>query len=328
MASAPPKIDRQTTTPFHLKLFYKTSGFHRYLSLFPPLPPTNSPPPPPKPPKLTPTPQTRRLHPHNPLPPHLQIYTWPTCTLRELSHLLLTALPSLLPSTTTSSSPAPSSTTTQNTTTIGTRLSYRLIYPDTRLPPSAPARYIAKELGSVVVGGDGEGGGGIWPSEEELAIIGGGAAGASGGVGVESIMKGKLGGDPEKTLAEARFVVGDFIDCAVFAPGADGAVSAGVRDGAGARDGAREGFARGGGGGGGGYGSGGSGYGRENGYGGGYRGRGGGGGGRGGGGGIYNGRLGGEGVPSGEWRRGERIPEGPGGRGGGYGRGRGRGGGY
>ncbi|KAL8786529.1 MAG: hypothetical protein Q9195_008160 [Heterodermia aff. obscurata] len=26
MASAPPKIDRQTTTPFHLKLFYKTDS--------------------------------------------------------------------------------------------------------------------------------------------------------------------------------------------------------------------------------------------------------------------------------------------------------------
>ena len=30
------KIDRQTTTPFHLKLFYRTGSFHRYLSL--PLP--------------------------------------------------------------------------------------------------------------------------------------------------------------------------------------------------------------------------------------------------------------------------------------------------
>lgn len=24
------KLDRQTTTPFHLKLFYSAGGFHRY----------------------------------------------------------------------------------------------------------------------------------------------------------------------------------------------------------------------------------------------------------------------------------------------------------
>ncbi|CAF9928746.1 MAG: hypothetical protein HETSPECPRED_006918 [Heterodermia speciosa] len=266
MASAPAKIDRQTTTPFHLKLFYKTGGFHRLDEFLPSSSSTS-------------------------LPPHLQIYTWPTCSLRELSHLLLTALPSLL-------------TSSPTTTPIGTRLAYRLIYPDTRAPPSAPPRYIAKELGSIVVGGDGEGGG-IWPSEEELARFGGNG---------DAVMKGKLGGEPEKTLQEARFVVGDFVDCAVFEAGGDGAIAAAPRGG--------EGLGRGGGGGGG--------VGRENGFGSGYRGRAGGGmmgggvrGGGGGGGGMYNGRLGGEGVPSGEWRRGERIPEGPGR--GGYGRGRGRG---
>ena len=76
MASAPPKIDRQTTTPFHLKLFYKTSGFHRYL-LPSPSPPHSfhSPlltlPPKSHPSTLTktnPTKQTRRFHPHNPPP--------------------------------------------------------------------------------------------------------------------------------------------------------------------------------------------------------------------------------------------------------------------
>jgi hypothetical protein len=30
MDTAPSKVDRQTTTPFHLKLFYKNGGFHRY----------------------------------------------------------------------------------------------------------------------------------------------------------------------------------------------------------------------------------------------------------------------------------------------------------
>ncbi|KAI4161245.1 MAG: hypothetical protein LQ342_005037 [Letrouitia transgressa] len=224
-------------------------------------------------------------------PPHLQIYTWPTCTLRELSHLLVSALPSLLPS------PA-----------IGTRLCYRLVYPDTRAPPSAPARYIAKDLGSVIVGaaeaeGGGGGGGGAsqLPSEEEKDILGRDGPGG--------VMKGELGGEPEKTLADARFVVGDFVDVCVVETGPDGGVGRAVRGG-GVGGGVS---GRGGGGGvGGEYYS----RGRENGF----RGRGGG---RGGFGGGYGGSR--EGVPSGEWRRGERVPGPEGGRGYGYGRGRGRG---
>lgn len=94
-----------------------------------------------------------------------------------------------------------------------------------------------------------------------------------------------LGGDDaERTLADAKFVIGDYIDCAIFPPLSDG--SAVPRQGAGPRGG-------------------------MNGYG---RGRGGYGLGRGGT------------VPIGEWRRGERLPEGggggPRGGGGGYGRGR------
>lgn len=39
--AAPTKVDRKTTTPFLLKLFYKQGGFHRYPSPFlPPPPPT------------------------------------------------------------------------------------------------------------------------------------------------------------------------------------------------------------------------------------------------------------------------------------------------
>ncbi len=216
----------------------------------------------------------------SPLPPHLQIYTWPTCTLRELSHLLTSALPSLLPS--------PS---------IGTRLAYRLIYPDTRPPrpgtADLPPRYLSKEVGNVVIGGDGPG---ILPTEEEKDVVSSG------------VMSGELQGEPDKTLADARFVIGDFVDCAIFEPLGDGSVALMPR--AEFAGGAR--VPRGGGGGS---------YAvapRENGFGGGYgRGRGGP---RGGYGGDRNeGRLG-EGVPSGEWRRGERIPDVRG-----YGRGRGRG---
>ncbi|KAL2038900.1 hypothetical protein N7G274_008422 [Stereocaulon virgatum] len=236
------KVDRQTTTPFHLKLFYRTGSFHS---------PTEFP-------TSTPT----------PLPPHLQIYTWPTCTLRELSHLLVSALPSLLPN------PA-----------IGTRLAYRLVYPDTHNPhPAAPGRYLSKELGNVVIGSE-EGGRGLLPTEDEEKLVPNG------------IMAGLLEGAPDKTLQDARFVIGDYISCAIFPPLADGAVAPppgrGVVAGRGRAD-----------------------YGPGRAYGGGFRGRGGM---RGGG--MFNGdRLGGEGVPAGEWRRGERVPEGPGG----YGRGRGR----
>jgi len=262
------KVDRQTTTPFHLKLFYRTGGFHR-LEEFP-------------------------TSPASPLPSHLQIYTWPTCTLRELSHLLTSALPALLPD--------PS---------IGTRLSYRLIFPDTReISRQGPGRYLSKELGSVVVGGDGPG---IRPEELEGAGDGGGIDGDTNGAEAvvrDGLMTGKLEGDPEKTLQEARFVIGDYVDCAILAPLADGTVNPGV--------GLTTGVIGRGNGYGGGRGSvmGGP---RENGFGG-FRG-----GGRGvpRGGGSGVGRLGDGGVPTGEWRRGERLPEGSGR---GFGRGRGRGG--
>ena len=162
--------------------------------------------------------------------------------------------------------------------------------------------------------------------------------GASAKVVKEGVMAGRLDGEPEKTLQEARFVIGDYIDCAIFAPLANGDVAPPASGGSvpGLSTGPRgEGYR-------GGY----SGGARENGNGfGGFRGRGGGGGGgreggafggRGGGGGFGAGRLaegggfrsarmadGNGDVPSGEWRRGERLPDG-GGRG--YGRGRGRGG--
>ncbi|KAH8815710.1 Sin3 associated polypeptide p18-domain-containing protein [Xylogone sp. PMI_703] len=247
------KIDRQTKTPFLLKLFYRNGSFHRL----------------------------DEFNPHGELPPHVQIYTWQTCTLRELSHLLTTALPTLLPD------PA-----------IGTRLSFRLIFPDTRNAASGtgPGRYMTKDLGSVVIGGDGPG---ILPDREEAAIVAGGP------------MAGELGGEPEKTLQDARFVIGDYISCAVLPPMANGSVApplstSGRSGGRGGNDYGRSGPYNGP---------------RENGPSG-YRGRGGPRGGFGQGMGMGSDR-----IPPGEWRRGERVPDGPsGGRGrGGYG---GGGGGY
>ncbi|TVY93110.1 Histone deacetylase complex subunit, partial [Lachnellula willkommii] len=153
MAVAPAKVDRQQTTPFYLKLFYRSGGFHRI----------------------------DEFSSSSELPPHLQIYTWQTCTLRELSHLLTSALPSLLPE------PA-----------IGTRLAFRLIYPDTRNagPGTGAARFMTKELGSIVIG---DGGPGILPDEEEAGIVAGGP------------VAGPLGGEPDKTLQDARFVIGDYV---------------------------------------------------------------------------------------------------------------------
>lgn len=144
-----------------------------------------------------------------------------------------------------------------------------------------------KELGDVIVGAEN----GVGPSEEESVVI---TAGPMAGV---------LGGEPSKTLQDARFVIGDYIDCAVFPPGngsnVDGHTDAGRRGG---RD----------------YSGSGRGVPRED-----YDRFGGRSGGRGGG--FRGGRPGeGWGVPSGEWRRGERLPDGGLGRGYG-GRGRGRG---
>ena len=133
-------------------------------------------------------------------------------------------------------------------------------------------RYVSKEVGSVVVSAPGEENG--------------------DGDGAEWVLGGE---DAEKTLEDARFVIGDFVDVAVFPPLGDGSV---VGRGT-VMGGARGGFAA-----------------RENGF----SSRGG----RGGGGGGFGGGRGrggdfGPPIPSGEWRRGERLPDS------GFGRGRGRG---
>ncbi|KAI1374690.1 Sin3 associated polypeptide p18-domain-containing protein [Hypoxylon crocopeplum] len=215
----------------------------------------------------------------SPLPPHISIHAWPDCTLAELAYNIAAAKPSLLPN------PA-----------IGTRLAFRLIFPDTRSNPAGQttARYTLKDLGSVVVG---DGGRGLDPDDPEAEK--------------------RLDTDADKTLSEARFVVGDFISCAILPPLYDGSVapvsSAGMGRGAGAGE-ARAAVGR--------VPSGSFGGrereienlrpGRER-----NNGRG------------YN-RFGNRsGIPMGEWRRGERLPEQspPAGRGRGVGGGGGGGGG-
>ncbi|KAH6849755.1 Sin3 associated polypeptide p18-domain-containing protein [Chaetomium sp. MPI-CAGE-AT-0009] len=112
------------------------------------------------------------------LPPHLPIHTWSTCSLAELSDHLLDASPAILPD------PA-----------VGTRLSFCLIYADTRAARmDMPPRYVSKVLGTVVLGR--------------------GEPGAGPDEGVPD-------GEPDDgalTLADARFITGDFICCAILPP--------------------------------------------------------------------------------------------------------------
>ncbi|KAK5122603.1 hypothetical protein LTR85_003866 [Meristemomyces frigidus] len=265
-------VDRTTTAPFLLRLFWRqnrpleayefsvappsdTTGISDYSSLLP---------------------ATIRQQ-------SVQIYTWPTCTLAELTGLLTSVLPpNLLPS------PA-----------VGTRLVYKLIFPDTRaeVREGGKGKWIDKPLGSVVIGG-------------QDADINGDIDATNG-----DAVKENLEGDADKTLLDARFVIGDYVACTIYAPGPDGRIAAAppprpLREmyaGGRGPPPPREN--------GGGYGRGGGG-----GYRGGYGGRGGGGG---GGGGF------GAAPPFDDWRRGERLPPGGGDRGygggggGGYGRGRG-----
>jgi histone deacetylase complex subunit SAP18 len=154
-----------------------------------------------------------------------------------------------------------------------------------------PGRFSSKELGSVVVGANGSG---LLPTEEEASIV------------TTGPMAGELSGEPDKTLSDGRFVIGDYVSCSIFPPMPDGSVAPPPASGSAMRGGRFGGdFA-------------GRGQSRENGFGS-YRGRSGPRGGFGGGGGFD------QAVPMGEWRRGERLPEGSGpGRGYGGGRGRGR----
>ncbi|KAF2104126.1 hypothetical protein NA57DRAFT_70338 [Rhizodiscina lignyota] len=251
------QVDRQATTPFLLKLFYRASAYHNQSEFLP----------------------------SSPTPAHLQIYTWPTCSLRELTHLLTTALPSLLPD-----------------PVVGTRLTYRLFFPDMKdFTHGGRARYTSKELGSVVVG-------------EDLESTGDAEEGTNGATKAAK----NLSGDADKTLQDVRFVIGDYVAVSIWAPLPNGevapvpslTVSASGRGGAPPSYRDRDGRER--------ERSGILGPPRENGYGGGGYGRP-----RGGRyGGSGSGDFGSSAVPPGEWRRGD-MPPGPGGYGRGRTRGRG-----
>ncbi|CAK1361701.1 hypothetical protein CB0940_02956 [Cercospora beticola] len=269
-------IDRATTAPFLLRLFWRQA---RPLdpwefSVAPPADTTN-------------IPDYSSLLPTTIRQQSVQIYTWPNCTLGELTALFTSVLPQGV-------IPSPG---------VGTRLVFKLIFPDTRatIVEGNRGKWIDKPLGSVVIGG----GNAELQDDQDEALD----------------LKDMLEGDAHKTLAGARFVIGDYVACSIYPPGQDGRVQPIPRGPP--RDG--------------GYGNRGPPPGRENGYGGGGYGREGGYGrggyGRGGGGsygpGPYRGGRGGGAPPGdGDWRRGERPPgggyDGPrsGGYRGGYGGGR------
>ncbi|KAG6040000.1 hypothetical protein E4U41_001722 [Claviceps citrina] len=236
MSSPSDKGDTDPVAPFLVRLFYRTGGFCR------------------------PDEFAARS-----LPPHISVYTWPSCTLSELALELAASKASALPY------PA-----------IGTRLAFQLVCPDLRSVSAisnAPPRYAVKDLGSIVIGQNTTG-----TARSEFRETG-------------SSMRDEPASDDNKSLSDARFVVGDYVSCAILPPLADGSVApasaarresnnAGYWD---ARESTR---------GGGGF------HRRENGFGwpGVREGRGGGR--RGGGGHMAS-------VPMGEWRRGQTLPNMP-----------------
>lgn len=165
------------------------------------------------------------------------------------------------------------------------------MYPDIQGSnrPGAPGRYISRDIGSVIVGAR---------TRNEDADMEN-----TDMTNVADALR-QLDGDPDRTLADVKFLTGDYVACAVLPPTADGGVPAAPAPLSGSGRGPPSGP----------YG----GRGRENGFGGrgdyGY-------GGRGARGGRFEDRRLSGGVPSGEWRRGEAPPE----REPGFGRGRGGG---
>lgn len=244
-----PQIDRQKTTPFHLKLFYRVNSFHPLSDFAIPSSPSSY-----SGPTSGPNAIRARSPPPVRLPPHLEIYTWQSCTLRELTQLLTSALPSLLPD------PA-----------VGTRICFRLIYPDTKgattMGGDARGRYLSKDVGSVVVG----------PKDSPYRGENDEENGGSAATGPRALRL--QGNDADKTLQDFRFVIGDYVDCAILPPLEDGSVAPPFVTGRGSVSGPVGGGMR---------------AFRDPGFGRPGRGR------------------GDRGIPSGDWRRGERLPDGGG----------------
>ncbi|KAJ5241616.1 uncharacterized protein N7469_003207 [Penicillium citrinum] len=174
---------------------------------------------------------------------------------------------------------------------VGTRLCFRLVYPDARgaaiMGPDAHGRYQSRDLGSVIVG----------PRDSPYQ----GDEHSDSHTEARSGPPRFSGSEADKTLQDARFLVGDYVECAILPALDDGSVAPPLRGGSGPPPPP----------GGGGRGGGMRAF-RENGF------------GRPGRGGRERGgdRRGPPALPVGDWKRGERLPEDGGGRGGRRGRGR------
>lgn len=129
-------------------------------------------------------------------------------------------------------------------------------------------RYLSKDIGNVVIGPRDSP---YHNGEEEDA-----AAAPPRGLRLQ-------GNDTERTLQDARFVIGDYVDCAILPPLEDGSVAPPIISGRGAVGGPGS------------IGGGMRAF-RENGFGFGRGGRG----------------RGSERIPAGDWKRGERLPDGSG----------------
>lgn len=189
-------IARKKESPFLLKLFYRTGAFHRlvlYLLLN----------------VLRKQESHTQLHcsamklhtnithrpdefSHHTLPPHIDIHTWPTATLAELSYHIANhsrQKPSLLPE------PA-----------VGTRIAFRLVYRD----PNSRAlhQFVVKDLGSLVLGG------------EDVADLN-----DVDNVNIDDDLRLPESPDAHKTLSDAKFIVGDYLSCAILPPLEDGSVA-------------------------------------------------------------------------------------------------------
>lgn len=191
-------IDRNDTVPFLLRLFFRTGsshGPHEFLSL------TN-------------------------LPPHITIYTWTNCTLRELAYHLVEAKPAAFPS--------PS---------IGTRLVFRLVYPDAKAiaNANAPANFIIRDLGSVVLGSE-YSGTKYHEMLDERAVNDkscGSTEMNNQDVLIKNEVEARLGrGQPDGgglgsttedesnvMLQDTKFVIGDYVSVSILPPGIDGEVA-------------------------------------------------------------------------------------------------------
>lgn len=88
---------------------------------------------------------------------------------------------------------------------LGTRLVFQLVYPETnesKRQMSGP-QFIAKDLGSVVIG------------EDCLTSLG----------DSDLAQRSRMDTDSAKTLDDARFMIGDYISCAILPPLSDGSVA-------------------------------------------------------------------------------------------------------